>query len=102
MNTPVTVSVKHCLGKAEAVRRLKSGFAHLRGNLALVAIEQEVWVGDTLRFHMHALGQSAAGTMEVLEDCVRIEVSLSWLLAKISERLLPSLRKETTLLLEKK
>ena len=35
-------------------------------------------------------------------DALRIEVSLPWLLAKAAKRLLPILRKEATLLLEKK
>jgi Putative polyhydroxyalkanoic acid system protein (PHA_gran_rgn) len=101
-NTPATVSLKHPLGKAEAVRRLKAGFAHLRANLAaLVAIEQEFWEGDTLHFHMRALGQSAAGTAEVFEDSVRIDVMLPWLLATMSGRLLLSLRKQALLFLEK-
>jgi hypothetical protein len=51
---------------------------------------------------MRALGQTAAGTIEVLEDALRIEVSLPWLLAKAAKRLLPLLKKETTQLLEKK
>jgi len=55
-----------------------------------------------LRFRMRALGQTAAGTIEVLDDALRIEVSLPWLLAKAAKRLLPILRKQTTLLLEKK
>ena len=103
MSDLVTVVVAHRLGKDEAVRRLKEGFARTRGHLgAMIAIEQETWEGDTLRFHMRALGQAAAGTIEVLEDALRIEVSLPWLLAKAAKRLLPILRKEATLLLEKK
>ena len=103
MSDPVTVIVGHRLGKIEAVRRLKEGFARTKGHLgAMIAIEQETWEGDTLRFHMRALGQTAAGTIEVLEDALRIEVSLPWLLAKAAKRLLPILRQETTLLLEKK
>lgn len=103
MNEPVTVTVSHRLGRAEAVRRLKDGFAKTKGDLGgIIAIEQETWEGDTLRFHMRALGQTAAGTIEVLEDALRIEVSLPWLLAKAAKRLLPILRKETTLLLEDK
>jgi hypothetical protein len=99
----VTVIVGHRLGKDEAVRRLKEGFASTKGHLgAMIAIEQETWQGDTLRFHMRALGQIAAGTIEVLDDALRIEVSLPWLLAKAAKRLLPMLRKETTRLLEKK
>ena len=99
----VTVLVDHRLGKTEAVRRLKEGFARANGQLvAIVAVDQETWEGDTLRFRMRALGQTAAGTIQVLDDALRIEISLPWLLAKATERLLPMLRKQTALLLEKK
>jgi hypothetical protein len=101
--TPVTLSIPHRLGKAEAVRRLKVGLGRTQGPLgALIQVEQEVWTGDTLRFHMRALGQSAAGTIEVLDDSLRIEVTLPWLLAKAAERIIPAVRKQATLLLEKK
>ena len=103
MSDTVTVIIAHRLGKAEAVRRLKEGFARTNGHLgAMIAMEQETWEGDTVRFHMRALGQAAAASIEVLEDALRIEVSLPWLLAKAAKKLLPILRKETTLMLEKK
>lgn len=103
MSDIVAVTVSHRLGRVEAVRRLREGLSRTKGHLgALVVIEQEVWEGDTLRFRMHAFGQTAAGSIEVLEDALRIEVSLPWLLAKAAKRLLPVLRKEATLLLEKK
>jgi hypothetical protein len=51
---------------------------------------------------MHALGQTAAASIEVMDDALRIEVSLPWRLAKAANRLLPILRSEATLLLEKK
>jgi len=103
MNDTVSVIVGHRLGKDEAIRRLKEGFARTDGQLGpMIAMEQESWQGDTLRFRMRALGQTAAATIEVLEDALRIEVSLPWLLAKAAKRLLPILRKEATLLLEKK
>ena len=103
MSDTVSVIVGHRLGKDEAVRRLKEGFARTHGQLGpAIAVEQETWEGDTLRFRMRALGQTAAATIEVLEDALRIEVSLPWLLAKAARRLLPVLRKEATLLLERK
>ena len=103
MSEPITVTISHQLGKAEAVRRLRDGFARTKGQLGkLIAVEQETWDGDTLRFQMRALGQLAAGTIEVLENALRIEVTLPWLLAKAAKRILPVLRKEATLLLEKK
>jgi hypothetical protein len=99
----VTVIVKHSLGKAEAVRRLKDGFVRNDGHLGpMVAMEQETWEGDSVRFRMRALGQTAAAKIEVLEDAMRIEVSLPWWLANVAKQLLPMLHKEATLLLEKK
>lgn len=103
MGTPVTVSVPHRLGKDEATRRLKSGLGSMRTNLsALITIEHETWIGDTLHFQARGLGQTAAGLITVFDDNLRIEVTLPWLLAKFAERLQPALRKEATLLLEKK
>ncbi|MGI8895897.1 MAG: polyhydroxyalkanoic acid system family protein [Casimicrobiaceae bacterium] len=103
MRDTVTVIVGHNLGKLEAVGRVKEGFARTNGHLGpMIAVEQETWEGDTLRFRMRALGQSAAASIAVLDDVLRIEVSLPWLLAKAAKRLLPILRKEATLLLEKK
>jgi putative polyhydroxyalkanoic acid system protein len=82
MSNTITVVVSHHLGKVEAARRLKDGLAHTKGHLgALIAVEQETWEGDTLRFRMRALGQTAAASIEVLEDALHIEVSLPWRLA---------------------
>ena len=103
MRDNVTVIIGHGLGKVEAIRRLKESFARTDGHLgAMIAMEQETWQGDTMRFRMRALGQTAPASIEVLEDALRIEVALPWLLAKAARRLLPILRKEATLLLEKK
>ena len=103
MSETVTVTVDHRLGKVEAVRRLKAGLARSSGHLgAMIAIEEETWHGDTLRFRMRAFGQTAAASIEVLEDALRIEVSLPWLLAKAANSLLPILRREATRLLDKK
>jgi hypothetical protein len=98
----VTAVVGHRLGKVEALRRLKEGLARTNNNLGLIAVEQKMWEGDKLHFRMRAFGQTAAGIIEVLEDAIRIELSLPWLLAKTAGRLLPMLRKEAMLLLEKK
>ena len=103
MSDTVTVTIDHSLGKVEAVRRLKEGFARTHGHLgSMIAMEQETWEGETLHCRMRALGQSAVARIEVLEDALCIEVSLPWLLAKAAKRLLPSLRNAATLLLEKK
>ena len=103
MTAPLVVSIPHRLGKVEAARRLKAGLGQARtGFNHLMSIDEEVWSGDSLTFRLRALGQSASGTIEVLEDHLRLEVALPWLLAKLSERLIPAIRREGTLLLEKK
>ena len=48
------------------------------------------------------MGQPASGSIDVAEDYVRLEVFLPWLLARIVGTILPLIRKEGTLLLEKK
>ena len=69
---------------------------------AAVVIEREAWDGDDLHFQMRALGQTAAGTIQVREDALHVELALPWLLAKAANVILPALRKSAGLLLEKK
>jgi hypothetical protein len=100
---PLVVSIPHSLGRPEATRRLKSGLGNARTNFGhLLAVEEETWTGDSVHFRVRSLGQVAHGTIEVFEDSVRLEVTLPWLLAKLAEKLTPAIRKEGTLLLEKK
>lgn len=103
MSKPFIVSIPHQLGKDEAVRRLKSGLGSVRANYGhLFSIDQEVWTGDTLQFRVSAIGQAVSGTIDVAEDHVTLQVYLPWLLAKIAEAVQPLIRKEGTLLLERK
>jgi hypothetical protein len=103
MTTPLTITIPHQLGKQEATSRIKAGLSGARSNLAqLLAIEDEVWNGDCVEFRMHLLGQTANGKIETFDDHVRFEVTLPWLLAKLAETIAPAIRKQGTLLLEKK
>jgi hypothetical protein len=103
MTAPLTVSIPHHLGKAEAGRRLKSGLGKVReGYGHLLAVQEETWTGDCLQFRVSALGQAASGTIEVMEDRVNLVVFLPWLLAKLASAIQPLVQKEGTLLLEKK
>ena len=87
----------------DSERRLKAGLSRAKGQFgSLLTIDQEEWSGDMLRFRMHALGQSATGTITVMEESLDIAVMLPWLLAKAAERILPAMRKQATLLLESK
>ena len=103
MSKPLVVSIPHRLGRDEAVHRLKSGLGSVRANFGhLFSVEEEIWNGEHLDFRVSALGQSATGTIDVADDHVVLEVALPWLLAKLAEAAQPLIRKEGTLMLERK
>jgi hypothetical protein len=103
VTAPLVVLLPHRLGKPEAIRRLKNGLGGARTNFGhLLSVDEEVWDGDRVKFRVRALGQSADAFVEVFEDRLRLEVSLPWLLAKLTERLVPAIRRQGTLLLDKK
>jgi hypothetical protein len=103
MSTPLIVSIPHRLGREEATRRIKSGLVAARTSYsALLTFHEEAWSGNRVAFHVSVLGQTAAGLIDVADDHVRLEVTLPWLLAKFAEQLTPAIRKEGTLMLEKK
>jgi len=103
MSAPFVISIPHRLGKDEAVRRLKTGLGSASANYRHVfAVEEEIWTGDRLQFRIRALGQVASGTIDVAEQYVTLQVFLPWLLAKLAAAIQPLVRKEGTLLLEKK
>ena len=103
MSRPLIVSIPHRLGREEAARRIKSGLTAARPNYsALLTNHAETWSGDRLAINRSAHGQSAVGFIDVADDHVRLEVQLPWLLAVVAEKLTPAIRKEGTLMLEKK
>ena len=103
MSKPLVVSIPHRLGKQEAIRRLKSGLDGIGTNFGhLISIEEAVWTDDHLQFRVSTLGQTASGGIDVAEDHVHLVVFLPWLLAKLAEKIQPLIRREGTLMLEKK
>ena len=102
MSKPVVVSIPHSLGKAEALRRLKPGLTGAAASFPVLKVDEENWSGDRLSFRVRALGQAAAGTVDVAEDHVRLEVTLPWLLQKFAVVAQAVIRKRGNLLLEKK
>jgi hypothetical protein len=103
MSEPLVVSIPHHLGRQEAERRLKNGLGRARTDFGhLLTVEDEVWAGDRLTFRVRSLGQVVSGTITVGDDRLLLEVTLPWLLAKLTQKLVPAIRREGTLLLERK
>lgn len=101
MAAPLVVSIPHTLSRAEAARRLREGMQNLPQS-NLVAVDAQPWTGDRMPFTVRALGQSMPGSLEVLDQAVRIEVMLPGLLHKLWEPLKTVLLGRTKALLEKR
>ena len=101
MSAPLVVSIPHTLGRAEALRRLKSGLEGMP-QAGLLTLEQQGWTDNRMSFMVRALGQSVPGSLEVQDDSVRLEVVLPGLLLKLWEPLKTVLLDRAKLLLEKK
>jgi hypothetical protein len=103
MSEPLVVTIPHRLGQAEAVARLKRGLGSVRTDYSrFLSLDEETWADNRLSFRASAVGQTCSGVIDVQEDHVRLEVILPWLLAKVAERIVPTIQKEATLMLEKK
>ena len=103
MPEPLIVVIPHSLGKDEALRRIKGGIGRAQSEFArLMSVEEEAWTGDRLTFRVAALGQRAAGFIDVYEGAVRLEVTLPWLLAKFALAAQRVIGHKGQLMLEKK
>jgi len=97
----VVVTVSHSLGKDEVIRRLKPAFSRASQSFPILKVEHEAWSDNRLDFRVRAIGQVVAGNVQVLDDSVRLEVGLPWLLAKFANAV-ERTKSRGQLLLEKK
>jgi hypothetical protein len=103
MAKPLVVTISHTLGREGAKARLQGTMGQIRSQIAPFASKiEEEWEGDRMNFRFAALGQSISGTIDVLEDTVRLEVLLPALLGMIAGRLGTRIRDQAQLLLTKK
>lgn len=66
MAEPLIVVIPHKLGQAEATRRIRDGIGRAKGEFAkILTIENERWEDNRLSFSARALGQSAAGIIDI-------------------------------------
>jgi putative polyhydroxyalkanoic acid system protein len=103
MAQPISVTVPHQLGAAEARRRIDQGFADFARRMANGpgAIERS-WDGDRLNFALTSFGQAVSGHVRVEPASVTIELLLPGFLALLASRAKGTLQREGQLLLEKK
>jgi hypothetical protein len=102
MSAPLIVSIPHSLGREEAMRRLKTGLTRAAASVPVLSVDEERWEDNRMTFRVRALGQVAAGHLDVEESSVRLEVTLPWLLQRFAEAAQSAIQKRGQLLLTKK
>ena len=90
------------LGREEARHRLDSGLARLRPELAgLVSTLDYSWEGDRLNFQAGVMWQTITGGIEVLDDAIRIEIDLPWMMQLLADTITKQVRGRGLAMLEK-
>ncbi|MFL6679263.1 MAG: polyhydroxyalkanoic acid system family protein [Burkholderiaceae bacterium] len=102
MATPISVTIPHQLGRAEARRRIETGFAKIVGQLPGGGRCQERWDGDRLTFSVSGLGQTVSGVVDVLDAAVKMDIELPGVLGLIASGLKERLQSAGQLLLTRK
>jgi Putative polyhydroxyalkanoic acid system protein (PHA_gran_rgn) len=102
MTTPITITIPHELGRAEARRRIETGFTKMLRQLAgSGGACSERWDGDRLTFSVAAMGQTVGGILDVLDRSVTMDIELSGVLGKIASIFKGQLQKGGQLLLKR-
>ena len=102
MSQPLTISVPHRLGRREAKLRLDSGMSRIQSELAaFVGGFDYSWEDDRLNFCASAMWQTITGAIEVLDETVRIEIDLPWLMRLLGDTVTKQVRGRGLAMLEK-
>ena len=97
---PISISIPHQLGRAEARRRIETGFARIVGQLpGSAATYGERWDGDRLTFSVSGMGQAVSGVVNVLDTAVNMELELPGVLGMLASGLKGRIQKAAQLLL---
>lgn len=103
MAETVSLTIPHRLTKAEARSRLEGGFEQVAQRMTgRAASLHQQWEGDCMDFSASMMGQAITGRITVRDHEVDLDIDLPWLLASMANLFKSRLKRETTLLLEKK
>src|SRR5436305_14983657 len=102
MSAPLVGSIPHRLGREEARRRLHNGLTRAAASVPILQVDEERWTDDRMTFRVRALGQAAAGHLDVEDDHVRVEVTLPWLLQRFAQAAQAAIKSRGNLLLTRR
>ena len=102
MSEPLVITISHKLGKEEALRRIKPALGKASENFPVLRWKRRRGPATGWISGLRAIGQAAAGNVQVTDDAVRLEVTLPWLLHKFGQAVQRTIEGRGRILLEKK
>ena len=102
MEKPVVIDMPHSLGVEEAKRRMQKGVGKLANHIPGGAQVDSRWEGDRMHLRVRAMGQAIAGTIDVQDTKVRLELMLPAFLAMFAGKIEGLLRGKAAEVLEDK
>lgn len=88
MSKSIIVTVPHDLGAETAKKRVSERIDLLRREyIEKLAYSEVNWKGDTADIRVVAFGQTVAAQLDVMADALRIEVTLPWIFALLSDKI---------------
>jgi hypothetical protein len=86
MNSNLTVSVSHKLGKLRAKELIEIRMEWIRSRISMYATSSDgVWHNDDLTFQIKAIGQTINGMLKVEDKQVQILLNLPWIILPFKE-----------------
>jgi Putative polyhydroxyalkanoic acid system protein (PHA_gran_rgn) len=80
--------VPHRLGAEEAKRRIAERIELLRRDyIDKLAYSEANWNGETAHLRVVVFGQTATAQLYVMNDALRVEVQLPWILAALTGKI---------------
>jgi hypothetical protein len=103
MSKPLVITISHQLSRQEVKSRLQDNMERIHSQLAPYtnAVDSH-WTEDRLDFRVAAVGQTVTGQIEVLDDAVRVEVHLPWMLSWLGTLIGDRVRQQGRLMLTKR
>jgi hypothetical protein len=103
MAPPLSIRIPHQLGRAEARRRIESGFSDMIHQVpGTGSAFSQHWDDDRLSFSIAVMNQPIHGIVHVLDAEVTMQIDLPGVLGMITGHLQGRLEKAGQLLLAKK
>lgn len=102
MATPITITLPHKLGKAEARARVERSVGEFKTQLGSMGLGQmqHGWADDRLNFNACMLGQNITGRLDVNESDLRIELDLPAFLVGMASKIARMIKQKGQVLLE--